>query len=276
MALDVCNGPNVYTYVRQNPWSLFDPDGLKIDDQTHRVKPKEVRDPGKRPERSDFGKGIAGQQAHKAAKEKWESAKKVADENAKFNRENAKIIEAWKNYDTAIELLSKTREGRILLDKMRGSDDVYTVFIGASYTSGGQTATIGGDVGGRRQYMGKFNGADQYVMMVTPSYMTQADAVNSDGSPNVNSDSYGFLWHEFYHNDDGAARGRSVYGTYSQNDEMLHENGVIGPHRLSHERRAVRFENIIRNRLGGGRVATHYGSPPRETNVPDPLGQKIE
>jgi hypothetical protein len=28
MALDVCNGPNVYTYVKQNPWTKFDPDGL--------------------------------------------------------------------------------------------------------------------------------------------------------------------------------------------------------------------------------------------------------
>jgi hypothetical protein len=28
-APDVCNGPNLYAYVKQNPWTSFDPDGLK-------------------------------------------------------------------------------------------------------------------------------------------------------------------------------------------------------------------------------------------------------
>ncbi|MBC2600998.1 hypothetical protein [Puniceicoccus vermicola] len=33
-ASDVRNGPNVYTYVVQNPWTFFDPHGLKFNDNT--------------------------------------------------------------------------------------------------------------------------------------------------------------------------------------------------------------------------------------------------
>ena len=128
---------------------------------------------------------------------------------------------------------------------------------------------------GRAMYMGKVDGVHQYVSMVHPSIMNLSNRKKPDGSINVDSDAHGVLWEELYHHDDGMARGKSTYGTHSPKDIMKHANGYTGPHHLSHERRATRFQNIIRNRLGGKRVDRRYGTKERGTPVPDHLGSNL-
>ena len=94
-----------------------------------------------------------------------------------------------------------------------------------------------------------------------------------DGKVNVDSNAFGVMWEELYHNDDGLVRGRDVYGTHSPKDIMKHANGRTGPHIIAHERRATRFQNRVRRRLGRKRVDRVYGQgTKRQTAVPDPLG----
>ena len=273
--LGFVDGPNVYTYVRQNPWTFYDPLGLKIDDQSERVTEKEVIEPGSMPDRGNYVKyGMGGKErkegmaSYKKAKESWESARDTATANSTWNRNNARNIQAWKNYDIAIELLEKTTQGLELLTTLRNSDSVYTIVLDGEYRLGNEVARVGGDILGSRKYMGEVNGIHHYASMVTPAVMTQSDAM-SNGKVNVDSAAYGVMWEELYHNDQSEARSK-IYGTYSPKDS------TTNPQHLSHERRATRFQNIIRNRLGGKRVDRIYGrGTGRETQVPDPLGTNI-
>lgn len=227
------------------------------------------------PDRGNYVKyGMGGKErkegmaSYKKAKESWESARDTATANSTWNRNNARNIQAWKNYDIAIELLEKTTQGLELLTILRNSDSVYTIVLDGEYRLGNEVARVGGDILGSRKYMGEVNGIHHYASMVTPAVMTQSDAM-SNGKVNVDSAAYGVMWEELYHNDQSPARGK-IYGTYSPKDS------TTNPQHLSHERRATRFQNIIRNRLGGKRVDGIYGrGTGRETQVPDPLGTNI-
>ncbi len=271
--LGFVDGPNVYTYVRQNPWSSFDPLGLKLDDATHRVERLDDTEPEK-PKYRDYVQPGMDSSARSIAKTKYKAADAEYKEKTKssaaakkFNDDNRKQILAWENYDQAIEMLESAEEGRLLLNEIRSDRYDVTVSFSDKYIdANGKFRDVGN---GQLIYRDTKNGVIVYDMKVNPNLLT-----SFSGKPMVDSSAMRTVWHELYHVDDGPERGKSVYGTFMQTENPSRIGAILG-----HEARATRFENIISHRVWGNRSrpAGVYGSGTnKETKVHTPLGSKIQ
>jgi hypothetical protein len=102
-------------------------------------------------------------------------------------------------------------------------------------------------------------GRDVHVIFLSAPALAR-DAVTTGGKLNPDAEALEDVWHEFYHASERQA-GDAVdplgIGTSSESDKNPTDPMKIHPQ--AHERRAVRFENIIRKRNGGTRMKTKYG-----------------
>jgi hypothetical protein len=188
----------------------------------------------------------------------------TAQQNHKINENNIRKIIAWENYDKAIRLLESTPEGKAVLAELKRKDSgkVFEVAIANSH----REMKVGGGIDGFTAFVGNENGNAVTAVLLDPSIISGSTTM-LNGKTNIDSSAFGTVWHELHHAiDPSRVNADSLHlGTASPNDKS-------DPLR-AHERRAVRFENIVRGRLGGGRLDTVYGAgTSRETAVPDPRG----
>lgn len=97
-------------------------------------------------------------------------------------------------------------------------------------------------------------GRDVHVIFLSAPSLAR-DAVTTGGKLNPDAEALEDVWHELYHASErqaGDAIDPLGIGTSNINDRVKDRPNA-------HEKRAVRFENIIRKRNGGTRIKTKYG-----------------
>jgi RHS repeat-associated protein len=271
------DGPNIYAFVKQNPWTGFDPDGLKV--KENRVERRPVAEIGPAPKRTDFvplnTKMSAKDRA--AATTRYEEAKdnhvklvKSAKENAEWNKQNSRVIEAWEQYD-------------MIKNKMTGRSaawDKMWSFLDSDTTS----------------FLGKNIPLNVQINMIpgSTSVVPLAEIANGTAKVTINFGIDGLLknpdsadnglvsWHTVPHEFSHAVEKASVtprvdplgLGTVSRGDPAgwLARMDVGSNFIMTSEARAVRAGNIVSSQLGSNAFSTHYtghnGSP---VSVPDHL-----
>ncbi|MES2593777.1 MAG: RHS repeat-associated core domain-containing protein [Verrucomicrobiota bacterium] len=109
------DGPNLYAYVKQNPWSTFDPDGLK----------------SKRDYRNDMGQAAAERAAE------YKNLPANASDRAKFGIENRYKNKMWAAQQginsitktaRAMEAITRSQTGSIDDEFLDDEDDTYVMF----------------------------------------------------------------------------------------------------------------------------------------------------
>ena len=198
--------------------------------------------------------------AYEREKAAYEKALTTAAANKETNKQNRQTLKAWENYDRAIEMLKNAPEGRKVLDHLR--DNTTRVFKVIMVNDPDKDSYMGIKIkpGARGQYvntgMKDEQGRDVHVIFLSAPALAR-DAVTTGGKLNPDAEALEDVWHEFYHaseRQDGNAIDPLGVGT-------SHINDRVDPKQWpnAHEKRAVRFENIIRKRNGGRRIKTKYG-----------------
>jgi hypothetical protein len=196
---------------------------------------------------------------------------KQAQTNHEWNA-NSQTLKAWENFDRAVELMKRTPEGRAVWDRLNndkgrsfqvmmvksnGDENIYPELmrLGIRLRQGEN---------GRYSYVTTVNGKEQHVILLLESAMS-GHTLNPDGTINPDAESLEHVWHELYHASelhpsggiDPLKVGTSSPTDWEKNPTQPDKAPTLHPQ--AHERRAVRFENIIRRRNGGTRVKKLYG-----------------
>ena len=208
-------------------------------------------------EKAAYPQKMAAYERDKAA---YEKALATAAANQFTNNQNQQTLKAWENYDRAIQMMQNTPEGRKLLASLR--DNTTRVFKVIMVNDPVRDSYRGITIkpGARGQYvntgMKDEQGRDVHVIFLSAPALAR-DAVSAGGKTNPDAEALEDVWHEFYHASErqaGDAIDPLGVGTSHSNDRV---DPKLWPH--AHEKRAVRFENIIRKRNGGTRIKTKYG-----------------
>lgn len=198
--------------------------------------------------------------AYERDKAAYEKALATAGANQFTNNQNQQTLKAWENYDRALQMMQNTPEGRKVLASLR--DNTTRVFKVIMVNDPAKDSYRGITIkpGARGQYvntgMKDEQGRDVHVIFLSAPALAR-DAVTPDGKTNADAEAMEDVWHEFYHVSErqaGDAIDPLGIGTSHSNDRV---DPKQWPH--AHEKRAVRFENIIRKRNGGTRIKNKYG-----------------
>jgi hypothetical protein len=175
-------------------------------------------------------------------------------------------LKAWDNYDRAIQMMENAPEGRKVLAHLR--NDRTRVFKVVMVNDAVKDSHMGMSIkpGAQGQYVDTRkkdeNGREIHVLFLTKSAL-EGNTLKPDGTVNPDAEALEKVWHELYHAAERHLSGAVdplQLGTSSSKDRITPQ---------SHERRAVRFENIIRARNKGTRMKEKYGG----TYVRDQHGQ---
>ena len=194
-----------------------------------------------------------------------------AQANHEWNA-NSQTLKAWENFDRAVELMKRTPEGRAVWDRLNnnqgrafqvmmvkntGDENIYPELMrmGIRLKEGQK---------GRYSYVTTVNGKEQHVILLLESAMS-GHTLKPDGTINPDAESLEHVWHELYHASelhpsggiDPLKVGTSSPTDWEKNPTQPDKAPTLHPQ--AHERRAVRFENIIRRRNGGTRIKKLYG-----------------
>ncbi|MFZ2277641.1 MAG: ROK family protein [Prosthecobacter sp.] len=198
--------------------------------------------------------------AYEREKAAYEKALATADANQETNNRNQQTLKAWENYDHAIQMMENTPEGRKVLAHLR--DNTTRVFKVIMVNDPARDSYRGITIkpGARGQYvntgMKDEQGRDVHVIFLSAPSLAR-DAVTTGGKLNPDAEALEDVWHELYHASErqaGDAIDPLGIGTSHVNDRVDRKQWPN-----AHEKRAVRFENIIRKRNGGTRIKTKYG-----------------
>jgi hypothetical protein len=228
----------------------------------NRIRLLDESDPGKPPKQRVEGTTSDNKPREQFEREKaaYEKAKATAVANHAANERNKRTLKAWENYDRAIQFMEKTPEGRKVLDHLRNdktrvfkvvmvNDPIKDSYLGTRIKTGAQGQYV--DTG-RKDDMGR----EIHVLFLTKSAL-EWDSLKPDGTINPDAEALEKVWHELYHayerhtSSTGGVDPLGV-GTSNPKDRLTHQY-------QAHERRAVRFENIIRKRNSGTRMKNKYG-----------------
>ncbi len=234
---------------------------IRLLDETEPSKPEKPKQTSWSPEAGKIIKKPDDQFAReKAAYERekvaCEKARKITTGNREENGRNKQTLKAWENYDRAIQMMEKAPEGRKVLDHLRNdktrvfkvvmvNDPVKDSYMGTSIKSAAEGEHV--DTGMKDE-----QGRNIHVIFLTKSAL-EKEALTPDGKINPDSEALEKVWHELYHASERHTSGGVdplEVGTASPKDRLFPQ---------AHERRAVRFENIIRARNGGTRMKDRYG-----------------
>jgi hypothetical protein len=244
--------------VKQNPWTSFDPDGLERR-EINRVSRKNDTGWDKKPKLDGRSKSDP---AYQREVEIHETAKK----NHAFNETNITMITCWENYDKAMEKMAETPEGMTVLAALDSKDVVYEIKMGTEHRQNKLNGARGRCEASRGEDFE--DGRPLQIMLLDIGTMGNRTLKN-DGTYNMDSQVFETVWHESYHGYERSAFNvdPGKIGTHIKSDE------TIFPRNLNHERRATRFENIIRARSGGAYIRdTYNGGPERMAKVAEPFG----
>jgi hypothetical protein len=204
------------------------------------------------------GTSLKNKSPEQFAREKaaYLKAKAAAAANHKFNYENQTTLKAWQNYDRAIQMMDRTPEGHQVLEHLRNeknrvfrvvmlNDPANQSYMGVKLSEGAQAQHI--DTGKKDE-----QGREIHVIFLSKTALA-GDVLKPNGEVNPDAESLEKIWHELYHASERHTSGGVDplgLGTTSIRDRLFPQ---------AHERRAVRFENIIRFRNGGTRKKDRYG-----------------
>ncbi|OYW71083.1 MAG: hypothetical protein B7Z37_28740 [Verrucomicrobia bacterium 12-59-8] len=202
--------------------------------------------------------------AYEREKAAYEKALVTAADNQKFNFKNKYTLKAWENYDRAIQMMENAPEGRKVLAHLRNDktrvfkvvmldDPSSQSYEGVSLTAGAQAQHINT---GKKDAQGR---EIHVILMAKPPMVLEA--ATPDGKTNPDAEALENVWHELYHaaeryTPDTDKPDPLGLGTAHPKDRFLPP--------WAHEKRAVRFENIIRARNGGTRQKKLYGGGRRK------------
>jgi hypothetical protein len=226
----------------------------------NRVRRLDESDPGKPPKQRVEETVSENKPREQFEREKaaYEKGKATATTNHHLNHANEQTLKAWENYDRAMQLMEQAPEGKKVLDHLRNdktrvfkvimvNDPVNASYMGIKMKPGarGQHVNTG---------MKDEQGRDVHVIFLSAPALAR-DAVTAGGKINPDAEALEDVWHELYH-----ASERKIsdsvdpldLGTARSADRLTQQS-------YAHERRAVRFENIIRARNGGIRIKNKYG-----------------
>jgi len=252
------DGPNLYAYVVQNPWTSFDPDGLKRVE--NRVEERSVSTPTK-PKRSDY-KG--DEKGWNDALKEYRAAEKTAKDNAEHNWRYAREIEAWKNYDKIQGMAS----GSSAMQQMNRYLDQEKIMVnGKEYNLIIKITMTGIAVKNGEVSPGHIEGDNYVINMDLSTSHFSNPSVTSDRANNGQVPWHA-LPHETYHvveaagiGTAGGLRGIDPLGLGTTRPGDGNGLGLIPGTKLpAHEARATRAGNLVASQTGHTEFSSHYPS----------------
>ena len=257
-------GVNLYGFVGNDGVGLIDYLGNEII-YPNRVYPAPVPPEIARPR----SRGYDDKDSYRKAKEKYEENKKERKNAEGHNHANRWALEDWEYYDVAVDLLKGTEEGEEVMKETEDPEQLYVVYMGTNfkYASGKNVSCDAG--GGRAKWVDDYPDGDGGVR---EAWIIMIGGMGADlgEKPNPDLPMYGVVWEEIYHSMQGKINNKFPYLVDERDRETNIERYGLA---LVHECQATRFQNVIRFRLGGGRVEGFYGKgSKREQKVVNPLG----
>ncbi|OYW73031.1 MAG: hypothetical protein B7Z37_23180 [Verrucomicrobia bacterium 12-59-8] len=233
----------------------------------NRVRLLDESDPGPPPKQRIDSTSTKNKPRDQYEREKaaYEKARAASAANHEANERNKQTLKAWENYDRAIQLMEIAPEGKKVLDHLRNdktrvfkvvmvNDPIKDSYMGISIKPGAQGQYVNT---GKKDEMGR----EIHVLFLNKSAL-EGNTLKPDGSINPDAEALEKVWHELYHayerhtSGSGGIDPQGV-GTGRDSDKSPADPTIMNPQ--AHERRAVRFENIIRARNKGSRMKNKYG-----------------
>lgn len=251
------------------------PPGSSAVQEHNRVRLLDESDPGPPPRQRMDGTNSKNKPRDQYEKEKaaYEKAKAQAAANHAANERNRQTVNAWENYDRAIKLMEMTPEGGKILEHLRNdknrvfkvvmvNDPIKDSYMGISIKPGAQGQYVNT---GKKDEQGR----EIHVLFLSAPALAR-NAAKPTGQTDPDAEALEDVWHELYHASERHLAGTAdplALGTSRNVDRLSQQQS-------SHERRAVRFENIIRARNGGVRMKNKYGGryvkgPDGQTRIVD-------